>query len=662
MSGARGWLWWVLGLLVVLGVGGVAAYAVVVVPQQREANADEAAQQAVADVVERWGARDLGLFPADVPYAAVTDGLAGVSPAELFGAPVPGEGDDELTPVWPESIALGPVERDGDAASGTLTVTWPFGADGWTYDVTVAAARSADDGSGGVLGAFDTSGGTWQAVVTTSTVHPDLTEGAVLASEREVPERGDVLGRDGEPVVEPRNVVEIGVEPSRVEDLDTLTSALAGAVGIDGAGLAERVEAAGPDEFVPVITLRREDYEPVRDVVRAQTGVVFREGQQPLAPTRAFARATLGRVGPATAELVEESGGRIQPGDVTGLSGLLRQYDERLAGTAGFSVVAAAGEQRTGLFTQEPVPGEDVRLALDVDVQNAADQAAASAAEGNGNVAVVAIDVPTGDVLAVANTPVTGTDRALTGTYPPGSTFKAVSTAAFLGEGLVTPEQTVPCPQTATVDGRAIGNVEDSELGDVPFRTDFARSCNTAFVGLADQLRTGALADVAAGFGLGGEWGVGVPTATGSVPVEESDVEKAAASIGQGRVLASPLAMAQVAATVAAGEWRQPRLVLDPAPDAAEAPQPDAAVLATVRDLMRDVVTDGTATALADVPGDPVHAKTGTAEYGTEQPPRTHAWTIGFQGDIAFAVLVEDGGSGSRVAVPVAETFLRLLG
>ena len=81
--------------------------------------------------------------------------------------------------------------------------------------------------------------------------------------------------------------------------------------------------------------------------------------------------------------------------------------------------------------------------------------------------------------------------------------------------------------------------------------------------------------------------------------------------------------------------------------------------LAVVRDLMRRVATSGTAAALADVPGDPVSAKTGTAEYGTEVPPLTHGWMIGFSGDLAFAVVVEDGVSGARSAVPVAEAFLR---
>jgi len=77
-----------------------------------------------------------------------------------------------------------------------------------------------------------------------------------------------------------------------------------------------------------------------------------------------------------------------------------------------------------------------------------------------------------------------------------------------------------------------------------------------------------------------------------------------------------------------------------------------------LRSLMREVVTSGTGIAVRSAPGGPVSAKTGTAEYGTAVPPRTHAWFIGFQGDVAFAVLVEDGGTGGSVAAPLAGSFL----
>ena len=147
-------------------------------------------------------------------------------------------------------------------------------------------------------------------------------------------------------------------------------------------------------------------------------------------------------------------------------------------------------------------------------------------------------------------------------------------------------------------------------------------------------------------------------------PVADGDNDKAAATIGQARVEASPLVMASVAATVRSGRFHQPVLV----PEAVKARHRaasslGAATLAEVRSLMRAVVTEGSGRALEDLPGEP-HAKTGTAEFGTKKPPRTHAWMIGYlgKGDLAFCVFVEDGGSGGRDAGPVAATFLRGLG
>ena len=132
--------------------------------------------------------------------------------------------------------------------------------------------------------------------------------------------------------------------------------------------------------------------------------------------------------------------------------------------------------------------------------------------------------------------------------------------------------------------------------------------------------------------------------------------------IGQGKVEASPFAVALASASVANGSSLNPRLVLDSAePDPEPGAPLPAAQVAPLRELMRGVVTDGTGDAVKDVPGGDVFAKTGTAEFGTEVPPRTHAWFTGYQGDIAFAVLVEDGGFGGEVAAPHAGRFLTAL-
>ena len=604
----------------------VALIAAAVVVQQRRARdqrldaAARAAAVAFADAAQR---RELG-----PDYAAVVDGLGDIRP----------------------SVQVGAVRRQDGTATADLRWSWPFGPDGWTYDTQLPLTAGADDGA------------PWQAAFAKPVVHPALAPDGVLDARRVAAERGEIRGRGGAALVTATPVVDVGVQPARATDPAALSRTLGGLLDVDAAALEQRIRSAAPDAFVPVITLRRSDYEPLKARLQPLAGTVFREATRPLAPTREFARALLGTAGPVTAEVVEQSGGRLTAGDVAGLSGLQRTFDERLGGTAGVTVEQVQGAQRTRLFSVPPQPGQPMRLTLDPVVQKAADAALATARGGNGNASLVAIDVASGDVLAVANTPANGADRALTGRYPPGSTFKAVSTLALLDTGL-TARESVPCPPTVTVDGRAFRNFEGSALGSVPFLTAFGQSCNTAFVGLSERLEPAALPDAGRTVGLGVPWAVGVDAFAGDVPVPASPVERAAASIGQGRVLASPAAMAQVAATIARGSWSAPRLVVEPEPtgEGAAAPAADPAKLADVRDLMRQVVLDGTASALSDVPGEPVHAKTGTAEYGSESPPRTHAWTIGFRGGLAFAVIVEDGRSGGEVAVPVVEAFLRAL-
>jgi cell division protein FtsI/penicillin-binding protein 2 len=148
----------------------------------------------------------------------------------------------------------------------------------------------------------------------------------------------------------------------------------------------------------------------------------------------------------------------------------------------------------------------------------------------------------------------------------------------------------------------------------------------------------------------------------GSVPVTDSETEHAADMIGQGKVEASPFAVALASASVASGRSVNPRLIIDPdKPEPVLGPELDPTAIKHLRGLMRGVVTDGTGSAALDIPGGDVYAKTGTAEFGTEDPPQSHAWFTGYQGDIAFAVLVEDGGFGGQVAAPLAADFLTKL-
>jgi cell division protein FtsI/penicillin-binding protein 2 len=549
----------------------------------------------------------------------------------------------------PPAVEVADVERTGDGEDpvARFTVTWDLGGDQELSYPTAAALREVD--------------GEWRVVFSPATVHPRLVDGGRLVRRRVVPARADIIGAGGSRLVTGRPVVHVGVEPGRVQDVDALTTALAQLLEVDGSRLAEAIEAAPDDAFVPVLTLRAHAYEELRDQLHPLPGTVFREGELPLAPTRDFARPVLGAAGEVTAEVVEEHPDRYEAGDVAGLSGLQRRYDERLAGRPGVEVVVvgADGAEQEVLHRREPEPGVPLQLTLDERVQSAAEEALASVEHPS---ALVAIRVSDGHVLAAANGPGNvGREIALTGQLPPGSTLKVVTTAALL-EGGLDPDAPVGCPPTATVDGRSFRNAEEGALGEVPFGDAFAHSCNTAFVTLSTQLDDDALKRWGQRFGVGHSGDLGVGAYRGDLPVNDSPVDKAAASIGQARNLVSPLVLADMAATVARGRHLSPIFVLDPeaAPTEPPAEPLDPTIASTLQRLMRSVVTQGSGTAVAGVPGDPVHGKTGTAEYGTEQPPRTHAWFIAYQGDIALSVVVAEtaDGFGGRLAAPIAADFL----
>ena len=380
-------------------------------------------------------------------------------------------------------------------------------------------------------------------------------------------------------------------------------------------------------------------------------GQVLDVAGRPVRPaSEDLAANVLGTVGAAP-----EASERVLAGEPAGLTGLERVLQDRLAGQPGGAVVvadAASGAELEVLQEFAGSPGEDVRTTLDLDVQAAAE----AALRGVGSrAALVAVHAPTGEVRAVANTPISGIPASFA-SYAPGSVFKVVTATALLQAG-TTLDTTVDCPATISVGGRSFRNDEGLvALGQVPFRRAFAQSCNTAIIGLAQDLPEGALRSAAELYGFGRTDLLPIAVEGGDVPQPESEVEAAAAALGQGRVEASPLLVASMSAAVATGTWQSPRLL---AGDGASTPLPEG-VVAPLQALMRAVVAEGTGTA-ADLPGTPVHGKTGTAQYGSGDPPPTHAWFTGFRGDLAFAVFVETGASGGSVAAPAARRFLSAL-
>ncbi len=504
----------------------------------------------------------------------------------------------------------------------------------------------------------------WAFELTPRAVVPGLRDGEMLTLSTVAPERGDILGAGGRPIVTERPVVRLGIDKTQVPQARAAASArrLAAFLDVDAGELVKRVEAAGDKAWVEALVLRQEDVPPsTGDTLESIPGAGAIADEIPLAPTREFARPVLGTVGPVTAEMIEESEGEYAVGDVAGLSGLQQRYDARLRGEPGTVVEAVserAGDERE-LYRSEPQDGRPLRTTLDIDLQRLAERVLADVRPAS---ALVALRPSTGDLLAVASGPGSGGySTATVGQYAPGSTFKVVSSLALLRSGLSLQDR-VSCPPTTVVDGKEFENYDDyppGSLGDISLREALAQSCNTAFVGQYDRLDPADLTDAAAALGLGEDHDIGFPAYFGQVPDEGSETERAAALIGQGRVLASPLAMAAVASSVAAGATVVPRLLADTQAEATPEVPLSEREAAALQELMAAVVAQGSGSVLADVPGGRVLAKTGTAEFGEKDPPDTHAWMVAVQGDLAVAVFVEVGESGSRTAGPLLEEFLR---
>jgi cell division protein FtsI/penicillin-binding protein 2 len=540
-----------------------------------------------------------------------------------------------------------PVALRSDTATVPFTISFTLAGLGpWRYDSELRLAQAEDE---------------WRVQWDPTVMHPSAGAGVSFRRTRERPDRALIVAHDGAQLMGPVEVVEVGVQPSRIVDRAALLAVLAEHLGVDPASVEADLDRPGvqPDWFIPVARLRQDQYQAVEAAIYPVPGTVFRRTTARRPPADGFASHVLGRTGEITAELLDELGEPYIQHDVVGVSGLERAFEDQLGGTPSGEVqlVDGSGEVVEVLHRFDATTPQPLRITLDVGAQLAAEAALEGVA---GAAAIVAVAPDSGDIRAVVSRPAGEFNRALSGRYAPGSTFKVVTAAAALTTGGVTADHTFDCRAEVRVGGKVFRNAGGFERGEVSFRDAFAHSCNTVFGPLGAQLDRGTLVAMARDFGFGASYARDVPLATfgGRFPEPVDDAEAAAAGIGQARVEASPLHMASVAAAVAAGGWRPPRLMADNLAPPAEALE--AGVAATLQELMALVVSSGTGTAAA-VPGRTIAGKTGSAEFDTGNPPPTHAWFIGYDERLAVAVLVEGGGSGGEVAAPVAGRFFASL-
>jgi penicillin-binding protein 2 len=543
--------------------------------------------------------------------------------------------------------------------------------------------------------------------------------------------RGDIVDRDGRLLATTRPAFGVQLIPHDVRRPDVVIPALAQLIGRDPAELRAQIGTPrGRLRYQPIRLAGDLSYDQLAGVEQhlfALPGVVSDKRPRRHYVGGELAAHVLGYIGEIQGiQLETRAFADYRQGEVIGQAGVEGVEQKALRGRAGGvnQIVDVAGRVVADLDEIEPVPGGSVQLTIDLDLQQAAEAAFVPDQPGDHTKvgAVVALDVHTGDVLAMASKPsfdpndfAGGIDsaiwkrlttdkwkpiqnRAISGQYPPGSTYKPIVAAAGLQAGVIDPNRRVFCPGYFRLGNRTYRCWKHEGHGSVDLHRAIVESCDVYFYTVGRDLGIDKLAEFAKGFHLGSATGITLPQEmTGLIPSSAWKEkrfkepwmagETISASIGQGYNLVTPIQLAVAYGAIAnGGTVVQPRLVLrrsDSDGRLVEGPPPDAAgrvpvkreYLDLVRAALEGVVEEpGGTGARARVPGVRVAGKTGTAQVvglkhtdGVDEKQiafefRDHAWFVGFAPaqapEIVVAAVSEHGGHGGSAAGPIVQKVL----
>jgi len=541
----------------------------------------------------------------------------------------------------------------------------------------------------------------WKIAWTPQAIMPALSPGRLVRMTRLATSRGRIIARDGTELATFIDAAVVGVIPGQVRSEDGLVASLAPIVGLKPDEIKAKLHQSWvrDDLFVPIKTLTGPTLDGIKAKLAVIEGVATQASRVRSYPS-GLAAQTLGYLVEATeAEAQKKAPRGVQAGDMIGKvdSGLEYTLDDVLGGTYGWrlGIIEPSGERVEKLGETAAAPGSDVVLSLDPAMQRAAE-----AALGDRRGSLVAEDPWSGEILALASRPsfdlnafVNGDqaaiarftsdanrplfNRATFGQYATGSSFKPITAAAALREGLYKFGDRLDCPSRWTGYGPQWVqlNHETSDLGLIDLRTAIARSCNSFFYELGKRLNDrnpDLLPNAAKSFGLGKATDIDyVVEAEGIVPSAAWKQQRFTnagdkvwnpgdatnLAIGQGFLLATPLQMANYAAALANdGIVWKPRLVIEVRDrsgnalkkfEKTQAGHANATntELSLIRDCMRSVVADTDGTVYFPFRGFAVSVagKSGTAETPSGNP---NGWFIGFssfeQPSVAFAAVFEE--------------------
>lgn len=584
----------------------------------------------------------------------------------------------------------------------------------------------------------------WFVSWSPSAMFRDLGSTGCIEFAAEQTHRGRILDRNGKVLAEDAEVARISIVPGSIEDPATTYAELSSIIDMPVADIEARAASAGsPNWSIPLKDLPADRSTDLLNELLPYTGVQVQRATSRSYPYGGVAAHLTGWVSVSTQEDIEnDETGLIMPDQMLGRAGLELGANELLTGKPGGELLIVECETRAERGVLAEAEGEepkDIILTVDVDFQIEVDKALTAAEADNSDTeddkddkiaqrsAAAVIDPRTGALLAMVSHPtfdpngfITGnfsdedlevmqdgllraqTNRVTLESYPTGSIFKVITTAAAMHYLGYTGDTAIDCPASFSI-GDVTWNdwvVENglSAQGMLNLHRGLVNSCNTVFYQIGanlDEQDENALPDMAKAFGLSDRTGIPYfPEVGGAIPDPEwkqdaigdgwARGDAVNLSIGQGYSLATPLQMANAYAAIAnGGTLLQPYVIDKTQVQGAEPEQVgvrvekgklplNGAEIAELQSMLRDQTSDPNGYGSTRVFGDfgwPIAGKTGTAQNQLDGSDKPHSWFAAYgphdgEPTIASVVLVENVGEGVSYAAPITrdiyEAYIRL--